>query len=223
LFLKKYLTGPDTFIRHLCLADLASDFSAKTILDVGGEGYLSEFIKARVVSVNVKMADVCYSGVKLPFKDNAFDIVTSCDTLEHIPKNDRYIFINEHIRVCRKGVVICAPFGTPAHIEAEKKIVIGVNLPEQVKTYLEEHIRYGLPLFEELSAIKMKFHGDLFFQGDFRKVDNKTHSRIVSYFYLINIAVRNCMIKLFWRRKKHLNLEHSPFTNRFYLIIRKEN
>ena len=53
-----------------------------------------------------------YSDVKLPFKDNSFDVAVSCDTLEHIPKKDRLTFINEMARVCRKGVVLCAPLGT---------------------------------------------------------------------------------------------------------------
>lgn len=55
-----------------------------------------------------------YSGERLPYKPNTFDLVYSAFVLEHTqsPIN----FINEMIRVCRPGghmVILCPNFGAP--------------------------------------------------------------------------------------------------------------
>ena len=41
------------------------------------------------------------SGVQLPFRDGAFDLVCSLDTLEHIPGEQRPAFLSEILRVSR--------------------------------------------------------------------------------------------------------------------------
>ena len=50
------------------------------------------------------------SGVQLPFRDGAFDLVCSLDTLEHIPREHRPAFLSELLRVTRDGLYVAFPF-----------------------------------------------------------------------------------------------------------------
>lgn len=101
----------------------------ETVLDVGfGLGYGLNIlaIKAKSVygvDVDSKVIDYCrntimgrnprliklekYDGSTLPFPDNQFDLVTCVDVLEHVV--DYHHFLNELLRVARKGVFISTP------------------------------------------------------------------------------------------------------------------
>lgn len=221
LTFRKYLVGTDTFIRHLCLSHLSKAFFPSAILDVGGEGFFRQFVKARVTSVNVKAADVRYSGVLLPFKDNSFDIVVSCDTLEHISKQGRERFLSEFVRVSRKGVVLCAPLGTLEHIEAEKTVVKSNGLDPQLKAYLEEHIAYGLPTPEEVAGYSSRFNGRVWYQGDFRKVSGRQHGGIFRYLTALKLAAGNLITDAFAFAPRLLKSDFGTYTNRFFLVTDK--
>ena len=87
----------------------------------------------------------------MPFKNNSFDNVICIDTLEHIQKDKRKLFINELIRVSKKILVI----GTP-HSEAyffENLILnLGILFGKEMK-WLKEHKENTLPKKEEISEI----------------------------------------------------------------------
>jgi hypothetical protein len=94
------------------------------------------------------------SGTQLPFPDNSFDVVISCDTLEHIRPNERSTFIQELLRVAREYVLLGAPFYQESTQIAEKLLYEfilretgWVNLP------LTEHLQNGLPKLEEVYEI----------------------------------------------------------------------
>jgi len=93
------------------------------ILDVGsgGEGvarflrYSSEYEKFDIVLVDIgksKMENVKLGtplvgdGCNLPFKDHTFDVVTSVDAIEHIPKEIRRKFLEELKRVTKNAVLL---------------------------------------------------------------------------------------------------------------------
>ncbi len=106
-----------------------------TILDVGfGLGYGLNIlaIKAREVrgvDVDVKALDYCrgtvggrnprlvhlslYDGYNLPFPNGHFDIATCVDVLEHV--EDYHRFLDELLRVSRKGVFISTPNRRPEY------------------------------------------------------------------------------------------------------------
>jgi len=135
-----------------------------TVLDVGfGLGYGLNIlaIKARAVSgvdVDVKALDYCkdtvegrnprlvhlslYDGYNLPFPNRHFDIVTCVDVLEHVEGYHR--FLEELLRVSRKGVFISTPNRRPEY----------TNPDGTPKNYW--HLREWT--FGELSAI-LKQHG----------------------------------------------------------------
>lgn len=54
-----------------------------------------------------------YDGDRLPFDDDAFDVVTSIDVIEHVP--DYHAFLRELIRVARRAVVVSTPNRRPEH------------------------------------------------------------------------------------------------------------
>jgi glycosyltransferase involved in cell wall biosynthesis len=88
-------------------------------------------------------------GAFLPFPDASFDVVVSCDTLEHVPQTQRSAFLAELSRVSADGLIIAAPFFSEAAQLAEEIVLeyyrqqFGHEQPQ-----LEEHRTLGLPLQE---------------------------------------------------------------------------
>ena len=93
-------------------------------------------------------------GTKLDFPDNAFDFVTTADTLEHIPAPLRAPFVHELVRVARLGVVLVAPFKQPV-VEAAEDLLfryIEVELG-RIQQQLAEHRGFGLPVLSATEAL----------------------------------------------------------------------
>lgn len=134
------------------------------VLDVGfGLGYGLNIMAIKASSVNgidvdQKVLNYCrdtvkgrnprldyldvYDGKTLPFKNNEFDIVTCVDVLEHV--EDFHSFLDELLRVSRKGVFISTPSRRPEY----------TNPDGTPKNYW--HLREWS--FEELDKI-LKKHG----------------------------------------------------------------
>jgi Methyltransferase domain len=130
---------------------------ASTVIDVGGRGHqLAWFLpSAKVSTANiVPPADFIVEAGVLPFADGEFDVVTSCDTLEHMPAEQRPEHISELIRVARRRLVLCCPYGSPHKRQAELDVaevvqdVVGSTLP-----YLQEHLEFGFPSEEDVTAM----------------------------------------------------------------------
>jgi SAM-dependent methyltransferase len=95
---------------------------------------------------------VMSSGEFLPFADESFDMVASCDTLEHVPAEKRWAFVDELLRVARYCAVIVAPFASAPTIQAER--ILGEYLTSQNLSHeqLEEHTKRGLPDGDKLRS-----------------------------------------------------------------------
>lgn len=134
------------------IASLANLPRDGKILDVGGyPGLITSFLTGYDTTI-VDLIDadlpnyVRYDGVRLPFDDNTFDMVCSCDVLEHVPAPQRRAFIEELARVARDYLVITAPFDDE-HTRLAERILFDYikRVLHQRHDTLGEHIDNGLP------------------------------------------------------------------------------
>ncbi len=127
------------------------------ILDVGGHnGKTREFFPGDEVLV-ADLYDIeepgylKASGLDLPFKDGAYDVVVCFDVFEHILPGDRERFLTEITRVARQCVVVAAPFDTEFVSQAEQELnAYYQRVTGQEHRWLREHIDNGLPRQEEI-------------------------------------------------------------------------
>ena len=108
----------------------------ENLIDVGGsEGYTAS-LAAKIFGCAVTSCDLSEEACKrareiynlpalssdiidLPFRDNAFDVVLSSETLEHVPHLESAA--RELLRICRRAVVITVPHDPKEAIERNLK------------------------------------------------------------------------------------------------------
>ncbi len=147
----------DQFQRYRAVSEFADSIrpnekSQLKILDVGGyPGLITDFLPDDDITiVDVIPGDMPnyhqYEGDKLPFEDASYDLVCSCDTLEHVPAPDRQAFLSELARVSKDHILITAPFDDPRTCLAEEILFSYVLRVLRTEfTTLKEHIDNGLP------------------------------------------------------------------------------
>jgi SAM-dependent methyltransferase len=90
-------------------------------------------------------------GRALPFGGASFDLVVSCDTLEHVPPAGRPAFVDELLRVTRHTLVLIAPFDSESTRLAEVSLQEYLAAQGICHDQLQEHIVQGLP---DASAVR---------------------------------------------------------------------
>jgi len=153
----------DQYQRYSVAAQLVAALAVPAgtrVLDVGGApGLVERFLPAHVsyvVDVEAKRHGryVNADGAALPFPDGSFDVVMSCDSLEHVVSRDRPRFVGELQRASRDLVLLTAPFADPDVALAEAALddffTMKYGSPHPM---LEEHRRYGLPGLAETEAL----------------------------------------------------------------------
>jgi hypothetical protein len=220
-FLSRIAAHPDTYARHAIAARFVD--GAETVLDVGGTPRsLGRFLpESRVVVVNVEPpADVVFDGRRLPFPDSSFGAVTSLDVLEHLPRGQRAAHIAELARVSRDRVVVAAPLGSEQHGEAERALAAWFDATTgSPHPRLAQHVNYGLPTGEELLALAAAsgLHGELWFNGDFRRVERLV--RIAAEGRRNPIALtRYASLRIAATPDLTLTRMPEPHTNRVFLV-----
>jgi glycosyltransferase involved in cell wall biosynthesis len=93
-------------------------------------------------------------GKPLPFGDDSFDAVAALEVLEHIPPEGRRFFIDECLRVARRGLVLTCPNGVPHVVDAEKRAAEAYLFRHgRPHPFLGEHQEHGLPREEEVLSL----------------------------------------------------------------------
>jgi ubiquinone/menaquinone biosynthesis C-methylase UbiE len=190
--------------RYIFAANLAEN---KLVLDVAcgtgyGVGYMVDKGAGEVVGVDISMAAVdyaqerlgrnnkasfiCADAIRLPFVDNAFDIVVSFETIEHIRQCRK--FLAECRRVLKEnGLLICS---TP------NRRIFSPNLAKPINTF---HVKEFWP--EEFSRLLRRYFASitLYGQCDVKLADNSVDrtnyhvhdfndNELISSAYIIAVA-----------------------------------
>jgi hypothetical protein len=219
----RVLSAPDTWERHLIVADLVG--SPVDLVDVGGlPGQLASYLPdTRVLAVNVQEpADLIVPMDALPFTDGAFEASTSLDVLEHVPPDDRTRFVGEMLRVTRRRSVLCCPLGSPEHREAEEEIqgwyrsVAGDGHP-----WLEDHLSKGLPTLDELRAAYSDHAGPVrfLFHGDFREVNDQFRRLVLArHRHRPTDVTGYARFRLSYAPRTDVSEAPTPFSNRVFVV-----
>jgi ubiquinone/menaquinone biosynthesis C-methylase UbiE len=87
-----------------------------SVLEIGtGNGLVSSYLRQRDIALTVLdidgrvQSDVIGSVTRLPIRDAAFDVVSCCQVLEHLPYEEFAVALGEIYRVSRRYAVISLP------------------------------------------------------------------------------------------------------------------
>lgn len=137
----------------------------------GGEG-ISEFLNSSRYTIflldieknafmNFKSKDaqpIIGDAMRLPFKDHSIDILISCATTEHIPRNVRLKFFTELKRVCKSKIMLHFPLESDDGLFRGKEYDIRFqNTHKQIFGFEEpntaQHISSSHPRLDEIKKI----------------------------------------------------------------------
>ncbi len=224
---KKLFLPYDVYERHRVVGGIIR--KGETVVDIGGElNHLSLFCKpSKLVVANLTGGDVIIKKNKIPFKKNSFDVVTSIDVLEHIPKNERKYFMQKLLVITKKKLIVSFPIGTEKHLLYESRIqkfleAKGINVQ-----YLKEHIKYGLPTNDEIENYRGDFKAKVFYSG------NLNINNILFRIFIFDPQIKYVR-KFIYFTKLVFNLltnpalyhfltykDYSDLVNRAYVVIQK--
>lgn len=162
----------DLFSRYQVAARLVEQVhpaGGATLLDVGGGpgGTLAEFLPDHdVIASDLNLPTwwheaapdlVLADGAQLPFGDDAFEVVVSLDTLEHVPPDRRAALLAELVRASSGWVLIGCPCATPGVADADAALlsIVRAKFGEEFDTVavLTEHLAFGHPDPDEVEDV----------------------------------------------------------------------
>jgi len=143
--------------------------NARAVLDVGGgDGMFEDAFRASDHEFTILETTknnhpdvvhyVLYGGNDFPYADGTFDLGLMLQTIEHIPPRNRQHVITELMRVTRHRVILAFPIRR-LHFELvfraifEMYATLGLG---GMKSFYEEHLRYGLPRPENVLRMSQK-------------------------------------------------------------------
>ena len=178
-------------VRLLPVADLVRDAAPRTVLDVGsGSRGVARWLPhgLTVVALDHSFDDygaasrpagdalaVLGDVARLPFVDDAFDVVIAVDLLEHLPSGLRATAVHHLVRVARHRVVIAGPAGQAAYDADTRLAGVLHGRPGGVPPWLQEHVDNGFPEIDELREL-LAPHGDVSVHGN---LNVGAHERLV--------------------------------------------
>lgn len=219
-----YRWHPEVALRYLPLVDAINAVgNDATVLDVGSGGLgIAPYLKRPITGLDIRfdppfhpiLAQVKGSALNMPFKDNAFDIVVSADTLEHMNKEDRKKAIGEMLRVAKQAVLLAVPCGKAA-LEQDKQLDEEyARLHGKRFHFLEEQVGFGLPEeYEIVEAIEQLSPPPL----KLRRVNNRTRKQVtIKIIGNENLSLRKFLMKGWMSTNIITNIIHRKL---FLLLI----
>ncbi len=86
-------------------------------------------------------------GTQLPFSNHSFDYVVSCHVLEHIPVDERVVFLDQLMLKAKCGVILLNPFHVEGtYVDERLKLLIELTGAQWAK----EHLDCTLPKVQDI-------------------------------------------------------------------------
>jgi SAM-dependent methyltransferase len=116
------------------------------VLDVGGgEGFLSLFLRR----CDYALAEPSVNGLLVThFPERSFDVVAACHVFEHIPTDQKDVFLKQMCSVARRQVLLLGPMETGAHHPADATPLI---YKITKAPWAREHIECGVPSLDVIT------------------------------------------------------------------------
>ena len=177
------------WMRYFHQANEVLTFKPASVLVIGkGNGLVAQYLKlngVKVITLDIDESvkpDIIASVIKMPFKDNEFDVVLCAQVLEHLPYDDFSKAIFEIKRVAKKGAVVSLPHFGPA-IRFLFKLPLLPEIKFMIKLpYPKKHIYKGEHYWEigkrEYSLKKIKkeiIKSGLAIEKDYVVFENPLH------------------------------------------------
>jgi hypothetical protein len=148
---------PDAYVRHFRTArEVESVSPSGTVLSVGDQwNQLASYLPSHdVTALDIAAPEQLSGVIQADFRSSGapsdgYDFVVACDVLEHIPPDDRGLFLKECRRVASRAAFVAFPSGTHA-IDAER--IIRASSRNNWREALEEHHLFSLPDLAVISA-----------------------------------------------------------------------
>ncbi|MCW5898895.1 MAG: class I SAM-dependent methyltransferase [Flavobacteriales bacterium] len=120
-----------------------------SVLDVGGgDGTLGRFLPGHQYCLAEPVVNGI-AGEKLPFPPRSFDIVVSGHVLEHVPRDQRTLFLERLVGQARRGVILLNPFHVEG-VDEEERLRLVIRLSGAA--WAREHLECVLPKVHEVEA-----------------------------------------------------------------------
>ena len=216
---------PDKWERLSTVARLVGE--AATVLDVGGRGHEIQRLlpDTDVLTLNVEEpADVVVPAGTLPYDAGAFEVVTSCDVLEHIPAEARASHVAELVRVAALRVIACFPAGSPRKDRAEQDLAARLDSDYGVRfDFLDEHLERGLPRPSDIERLVLDAapaaHVTVWFQNGIEEGDRVLVDAVRARHRANPLAAAR--VARAWSRRPApaLTTTVGPDNNRAYLVV----
>lgn len=127
---------------------------------------------------------------RLPFRDRSFDAVISLDTLEHVPRWFRQLFIDEMFRIARRYVIVGFPEGEAAERHDADMEGYFVRQNAAAHEFFVEHREYKIPRQDDVSTYLKTAAERTGRAFDVHRTKN------------VNIALRSMFMRTVWNRSR---------------------
>lgn len=160
---------PETVLERAKLTTMAIPTDVRTILEIGsGDGLIINALHE--VGYDPVALDISWNAIlciinnnkriqgnatHLPFISHSFDLVLSCELLEHIPNSEYSRVLNEIAKVARKYIIITVPYQEKSEWNYARCPACGsiFNGAYHVRSFNEEDLK---SLFKDFRCISLQ-------------------------------------------------------------------